>query len=475
MGHKKFAEPDRNQLLFEKGLLFAIWLFSTLFMLLVVFRYTVDISKFMPYIKWYAVLLMAAALLYMLITKLKYPQTTNRIRNFFIGMKSYEQIFMIALFVWFAIVCLVRGIIDQNSYFRIADWWLLDSAVSALLFYPLVYYFSRADKMKAIDTILHIVALSYTLFSAWCLWHVFHLNVITLPSGSQVGLTEHFELCLGCHFNITGALAFTILVIACYMMFLRKTAWKIIYGIVAIIQLYISLLSNSRTVYICVLFLGAACAFLLGLNFAKKKKIVSKLIISSLLAAIFVFALWKLRSVVFSVFNSVTHFIPSTGGSIESTEDMVRDLVGLSGREAIWIGALKAMVSSPGAFLFGVTPFAAPSALHTYGHLSFDPAHAHNIILQVGVSMGVPAMIAFIVFLIIIFLKCFRLVFKATGKDLNRFGMITIIIGSLVLMNMAEAYLVAYYAIMSSVFFLACGSITYNCQTVIIRFRKSQK
>ena len=256
MGGQKPAEPDKNLLLFEKVLLSAVWLFGTLFLLLVIFRYTVNISPIMPYFRWYSVLLIAAVLLYLLITKLKYPQTAYRIKKFFTGMKSFEQIFVIALFIWFAIVCLVRESMDQTNYFRTADWWLLDSAVSALIFYPLAYYLNQAQKRKALDLMLHFVAISYTIFSAWCLWHVFHLNFLTLPSGNQIGLTKKFELWLGCHFNITGALAFTILAIACYMIFTKKTAWKIIYGVVAAIQLYIALLSNSRTVYVCVLFLG---------------------------------------------------------------------------------------------------------------------------------------------------------------------------------------------------------------------------
>ena len=462
MGRKKPAEPGKDLLLFEKVILAAVWLFGTLFMLLVIFRYVINVSPIIKYFKWYAVLLIAAVLLHLLITKLKYPQTTYRIKNYLGKMKSFEQIFVIALFIWFAVVCAVREWIDQASYFKTADWWLLDSAVSALIFFPMAYYFSRVKKGKPLDLMLHIVALAYTVFTAWCLWHIFHLNFLTLPSGNQIGMAKKFRLLLGCNSNITGALAFTILAIACYMMFTQKTVWKIIYGVVAAVQLYTALLSNSRAVYICVLFLGAACGFLLGLNLMKKQKTAPRLAVSCLLAGICVFILWRLHSAAFTLFDSVTNFKVLANSKIASVEDAARSSVSLNGREKIWIASLKTMISSPEAFFFGVTPFNAPNVLHSLGGMKVYPAHAHNIILQVGVSMGVPAMIAFIAFLVKIAINCIRSVWKAKGKDLNRFGMISVIIASLILLNMAESYLVVYYSIMSSVFFLACGSITYT-------------
>ena len=81
MGRKKPAEPGKDLLLFEKVILAAVWLFGTLFMLLVIFRYVINVSPIIKYFKWYAVLLIAAVLLHVLITKLKYPRTTYRIKN----------------------------------------------------------------------------------------------------------------------------------------------------------------------------------------------------------------------------------------------------------------------------------------------------------------------------------------------------------------------------------------------------------
>ena len=49
MGRKKPAEPGKDLLLFEKVILAAVWLFGTLFMLLVIFRYVINVSPIIKY------------------------------------------------------------------------------------------------------------------------------------------------------------------------------------------------------------------------------------------------------------------------------------------------------------------------------------------------------------------------------------------------------------------------------------------
>ena len=104
-----------------------------------------------------------------------------------------------------------------------------------------------------------------------------------------------------------------------------------------------------------------------------------------------------------------------------------------------------------------MTPFSVTEALQQIGGLHFEAAHAHNVILQFGASFGVPAMIAFVIFLIRICIKCVRAVLDFNSPNYGHRMMIAITVASLMLMNLAEAYLVAYFSIMSCVFFLFCG------------------
>ena len=169
--------------------------------------------------------------------------------------------------------------------------------------------------------------------------------------------------------------------------------------------------------------------------------------------------IWILRSQVFIWFDKATNFkaLISQSGSAISPDDSVRELTDLSGREAIWIAALKVMVYNPRIFFFGISPACASSALQQIGGIKFQVAHAHNIILQFGICFGVPAMIAFLAFLVSIAIKCVRILCSLNDIHFKAAYTIPVTILMLVVLNLAEAYLVAYFSIMSCVFFLFCG------------------
>ena len=208
------------------------------------------------------------------------------------------------------------------------------------------------------------------------------------------------------------------------------------------------------------LLVGSAGAFLAGWYLLRDKKTVIRLIISGAAAVICLLLLRWLRTEVFVWFDSITDFtakLAASGKGADSAEEAVRELTHLSGRTKIWRASVKIMFSGPLEFFFGVTPFRVTPALRELGGLTEDFAHAHNAILQVGVSLGVPAMIAFIAFLIRIMLVCIRMYLKARGEQLKNYGIVPILIAGLVLMNMAEAYLVAYFSVMACVFFIMSG------------------
>lgn len=477
MARKKLAEPAHIQLHAENCLFFAACFLGAFHMLLSVFRYAIDYTSFQPYERWYALLLLFAVLVYLLITLIRFPNTSYRLKAFFAGMRSYEQLFMFALFFWFVIVCIIRQKTDPFPYFKVLDWWLLDTAVLSFVLFPLAYYAGKEKAMKASDFMLHIVVLPYSVFVGWCLWNVFRLTVITLPSGSQVGMTSDYQLVLGVHYNITGAISFTLFTISCYMIATQKPVLKVVYGIAAIVHLCISLLSNSRTVFVSLLFFATFSLFFFCWHLLRDKKGARKWIVCAG-AAIAGFALiWCLRSLSFVWFDAATGFSSqiseNSGQIIESAEQATesvaqtaaRELTDMSGRRSFWMAALKVMISGPRAFFFGVTPSGASEALQKIGGITFDIAHAHNEILQFGVSFGVPAMIAYIVFIIKNLINCAKSLLRTDGKSYLDYIIVSTALPSLVVMNLAEAYLTAYFSVMSCVFFLFCGLNTYSVLT----------
>ncbi len=464
MAQPKLVKPDKFQIYAEKGLFFAAWLLGVLHMLLAVFRYTIPYGQFRAYIRWFSVFLIFAAGAYLILYRIKYPRTMYRVKALFKSMRNFNQLYVVALFFWFVLICAVRQPIDHVRYFKIHDWWLLDTALSALVLFPMACYAGRENAKKPIEWMLHIVVLSYSVFTGWALWQVFHLNVLTLPSGNQIGMTAQTQLGFGCHYNITGAIAFTMFAVSCYMIVTQKPGIKVIYVIAAALHLLVSLLSNSRTVYVTVLFFCSASVFFGTWYLLRKHKNIYRILISILAVTSCIFVLRWLRTAIFVMFDSVTNFhalLGSSSGSAASAEDDVRELNNLSGRTKIWLAALKIMFSSPIAFFFGVTPAQVTNALKEIGGLTADIAHAHNIVLQVGASMGVPAMIAFVVFVVKITIDGLKIYWNTRGIELRDIGIVPIFIISLLIMNLAEAYLISYYSIMSSVFFLFCGFLTY--------------
>ena len=458
MAKKKPAEAGRVQLGIEKGLRAAAWILAVMHGLLSTFRFAVDTAVFESVEKWFALVLLTAALAYLLAARLKYPQTMYRIRAFFSAMRSWEQFFMIALFLWYALICCIWQGMTHLKYLKALDYYILDCGITGLILFPMALYAGKGKAKKYIESSLHAVVIAYTIFTGWCLWHVFHLNIIYLPSGGPVGMTGKMQLMIGNHYNITGAVSFTMLAVSCYMLVTQRTLLRVIYGASAFLHLWVCMLSNSRTVYVCVLFLGAATVFFTLWHALREKKAAVRILCAVAAAGAVILVLRWFRGSCFAWFDSITHFKALSPKTLSSGSD-VRELTGLNGRQKVWLAALKTMTARPEIFFFGVTPAGVTDALKTYGGLTRDYAHAHNAVLQIGVSMGVPAMIAFVAFVLGMIIRSIRLYLTSKGNEFRQLFMIPLIIASLLIMNMAEAYLL--YSAMNCVFFLACGMLVY--------------
>ena len=141
----------------------------------------------------------------------------------------------------------------------------------------------------------------------------------------------------------------------------------------------------------------------------------------------------------------------------QAGEDALRDLNDLDNikaREKIWEKTISVIRSDWRSFLFGITPMATADVLAQVGG-----AHAHNQILQVGLILGVPMMIYFTLFQIVMVVKSIRLGL-ITGKSYFPGAYILpVVFSTYVILTLVEAYLVAAFSIMSSLFFLFCGWI----------------
>ena len=122
MAKPKMAAATSVQLGIEKGLRIAVFILAAMHTLLSLFRYAVDISAFQSVERWFALVLLTASVTYLFVTKIRYPNTFYRIRSFFSAMKSYEQLFLIAMFLWLVLVCWIWQLTSNYSFLKAFDW-----------------------------------------------------------------------------------------------------------------------------------------------------------------------------------------------------------------------------------------------------------------------------------------------------------------------------------------------------------------
>lgn len=463
------------QLNYEKGLQIAAYILCVVHMTLAAFRYVIDNMTIRPYERWFGLLLAAASLFYLILVRVRYPASKSRISNAFSRLRSNEQRIAFGLLGWLIISCLYHHLMSGRNYMKPHDWAIFDMAVDLLLLMPMACFFGRELGKKAIETAIHVTAGTYSVYTLWGLWNVFRLHIINLPSGGQIGMDSKTRLYLGPHYNITGAIAVTMLALCLYMVFQKKKVIKICYLIAGLGHLTVVMLSNSRTVFVAGLVMVIAAAFMYSWNRFADKEFRMRILISTAAAVCAGVIFWGIRPLTFFLFENITHFKEKLGSQSSISND-IRALSGLSRREVIWAASLKVMFSSPKSFLFGVTPAEVTNALMQIGGVKFQAAHAHNEILQMGTALGVPAMVSYIAFHLLICLRCIQILFRKKEDPADRDYMIPVVILCLVVMDLAEAYLFGYYSIMGCVFFLFCGWAVGITDSPQIRIKKpSQK
>ena len=517
---------------------------------------------------WFMVILIAAAVIYLILSRTVWKETSSDLIDFFRKMRSPGQIICLIFFFWYILTCLVNSIRYSHNYFLDNDWWLLDTVVNCIIIFSLPMIVPEEKAKKLIHVLLHIIALVGTVFALYCLRRLFLLDFVVLPTGSAIGMTRDMTFYMGSYYNISSANQLCIVLICIYMIASQKLPLKILYGAAMLINTYALILNNSRAAFVSCVAAYALAVFLAVWNLVRKPA-VFRWAAGLGGAAVCAGILWVLRPLSFQVFEDITHFseilaaqseitgpvnqaavfnisaylqyrtglcsgrlfrslcLPMIFGFKESGKKRFGKFCGitafailltmLSGfkyhaadysyvdgagtassgipgsiyaeknaylldeiqgriypaaeegdkavrkmseplkRERVWKSAINVIKSEPLTTIFGVTPTAVSDALRTTGGANAYYAHAHNEVLQMGVSMGVPMMILFVVFIVFAIIKSIRLGMIEGSSHFRGAYMIPVIMASLLVLTLAEAYLFAYFSLMSSLFFLSCG------------------
>ena len=150
----------------------------------------------------------------------------------------------------------------------------------------------------------------------------------------------------------------------------------------------------------------------------------------------------------------------------ETTDSGARKMNNLGGRSGIWKAAIKLIFSSPDHFLFGVSPCNVKSELQKASQLGEDVTHAHNGLLQVGVGLGVPAMLIFLLFELGIIARCLNIVVRGKGRPFRYSWSIPVVIMAIMIIELVEAMVFAMVRLNLPAFFILAGCSVKMCRQI---------
>ena len=464
------------------------WAFAIIccHMLLATFQYIIPYRNYRPILRWAGLGLVVFSAVVWCISK-KMRQETKQI---FRSVRSFELAMLLGILLCFLLSCYVNGIGLKRPfiYFYAHDWFLFDSVVCSFLLFPLACAIGVKQVEKPIEVFMHVAVIPYTIFTAICLWHIFHLEVIDFPSGEHGGMTESVQLMLGFHYNVTGMIATTLFCLCVYMIFTQNLVVRVLYILLGIIQLVVVYLCNSRTIFVAVWVFIMIFAFFGTWRLAEKRGFIFRMGASIAVCAGCATLFWAGRTGMFILFERVTHFseeLAKERGEIsfagryyvtslvagrdyfikpltQTGAESARKLTDLSNRMDVWKAAFKVMFSSPKIFFFGVTPAEITDSIWEIGNYHREKvAHAHNILLQIGTGMGVPAMVMFFLFLVSLAIRSVRVMLgKYRSKmQMKKSYLIPASVLCFVLIDMAEVYLLTRFSVIGCFFFLFAGWI----------------
>lgn len=372
------------------------------------------------------------------------------------------------LFLWYLLSCQVMTDTYGRNWLSYNKDPLYDTLLLFGLVFPLGIFMARKGLGLIVRILVHALVFAWTGFIVYILIHVFQNKIIVTPSGGQIGMSSNIALCLNTHYNTTGVIQLVMVIICLFFIFTvrRPIGLRAAYGISCFVNMVAMVLSNSRTSFVAVLILFAACVFSAVYNAGWEMSLRKKIIIGIAAAALTILLLLLFRSLVFSVHENTTHLKallsaqsgkPSTDTDSASSARDLTSMGTMKSRIRIWKNALKAMTAGANRFLFGVTPVSVISAITEASNDTIHNVYTHNQFLEVGVALGIPGIVCFILFVVFLAISAYRITIRQ-NTGLKAWIAVSIVV-TLLIANLSEATLMFYRFSSSYPFFLFSGWI----------------
>ena len=424
-----------------------------------------------PYLKlekWWGLALIAGTLAYLIIAAVKSPAAIRRIRKFGKRAASPEQIFVIVFFVWYIVVCALRTLLNGKSYFDSNDNRLFYTAISALLFFPLVELVGRKRGRRIIEIMMNSALFAYTPVCAWVLWKFNHGELVSFPSGNAVTLHNGLALQIGAHRNMTASYSIILLGVCIYMLLTMQSKLRFaVYIPCALVHLTVIILTNSRTSFIVLIAMVSCAVFMRGIKYVKVRNKALVIIAAAVILAAGIALFFFLRNGILSFNADIWKEKLQNDSALKA-----RKMQGFNGRINIWKASFKLMVSSPGRFFLGVTPTELPDILWGIGKFPVRQPNCHNVFLQVGTCFGVPMMIAYIWFVFSIIRRAVRVMTYSGERLFRNAWAVPMIMLGILLTEMMEVLTLANHFLNQPVFYILAGGVVAMDKRISRRKRR---
>ncbi len=428
--------------------------------------------------KWLPLLVFIAAGVWLLLVCLCDPWQKKRCFTAIRKRMTADQILLTLLLVWCLIGCLVLQSgsghefftymdasgtwmgLNQSKTFSLNDRPLRDMVISFFVLYPLGSLFGEKERRRLLNGIICILAVAASVVTVLVLFNLLNNRITVLPGG-QAGLDSAGFLVIACNSNTTGAFSAMLLLLFGYMVVVcKKIPVKILFGTAAILQLILLCLSGSRAAVYSVAAAAAAIGFRVvwtsEISFSDQKV---KLAVSAVIGVLCAAAVLLVNG---AIQDAVRPTVSDTqGGTAAST--YVKS--GLSGRTNEWRDSLNATFANSQNAITGVTPAFVEYAIGMMRNEPDNAKYAHNQFIQMLLAFGLPGLGLYIAWLVDLAKRCFRVGMKTA------YFMLPVTVLMLIIGNLAESYLVAYSYFCGSVFFLVCGMV--KCEDESLKEREA--
>lgn len=411
--------------------------------------------------------LLACAGLYVYRTR-QYPEAGRQIKAALCRVRCPEMAVLLFILVYYTALCIINEVAYPGS-FASGHAYLLDMAVSVCLLFPMGLMMGIGKVRRVMDTLLHILVACATAFVLWGLCLLFTGQMVPLPGGQQVGMDKGYHFKLGNNPNISASMCTALGMVCLYRMVMGNKRAKKGYALALIPILLATLYTNSRGHFLALLVVLPLMSFLVIWHKKASASLGPRLVFSIGAAALTAVAFYALRNAVFDLYQALVP-APAASASVPNTAasfsgQVVRsDLTVDTARKKIWHAAVTHIFSSPRAFLLGTPVHLIPETIRQSMESLYGSGtafvHAHNILLQTGLVMGVPGLAALVTFLVMLLVRCVRVLL---GKGKNRMPgayVFPICLLGIMIVNMVESFLLFFLAFMGCVFFFFSGWVT---------------